>query len=520
MNYQSHYRIHAALLSCLRLTKAASATTTLACLALTGSLLGCGGGSSSTSLEAQTSANSATAEALTPSNDKRRRPNTATTANNASNPFDVISNGRTLYVSPSGKNTNDNGTGFSEAAPYQTIQYAMDNTQPGDTVLVMNGTYSLRECPGCDIVTISKSGRADAWISLKAFPGQTPFIKSANWAAIKVQANYILVEGMTVEGNRDEVSYDTAYAERNNKSNPITSGNGVGVAPPYNQPDVHPHHVVLRGNKVSNCSGGGIFTAQSDYVLIENNAVWGNAFWSPYGNSGISMYQGWNSDDSTDYKMIVRGNASFNNFNKIPFVDSNPRAITDGNGIIIDDNRNTQNFSGNNNNPTPYKGRTLVDSNLVFENGARGINVYSSDHVDVVHNTSYRNSIQPETPDGEVTMFDAKDVRVFNNILVAREDRPVIKRASANDPSKADERNSQSFGRNIVFSGTGFDAPTNDNKLGVDPQFLNPSAQDFRVANSSPAIDAADTQLSFSRAIFGSARPLGNGPDIGAYEIR
>ena len=45
-------------------------------------------------------------------------------------------------------------------------------------------------------------------------------------------------------------------------------------------------------------------------------------------------------------------------------------SVTDGNGIIIDDGRNSQAFVG-----TPgvsYKGATLVSNNLAFNNGGAG----------------------------------------------------------------------------------------------------------------------------------------------------
>jgi parallel beta-helix repeat protein len=432
--------------------------------------------------------------------------------------FQVVGGGRTLYVSPSGSDDND---GLSAAQAVQTIQRGVDQAMPGDTVLVRNGTYTVAD-PGNNIVTLNRSGTASAWISLKAYPGEKPLLQSANWQAISVQASYILVEGFKIVGNRDQISASYAQSQASNNSNPLTAGNGIGVTPAYQRPDVHAHHVVIRGNEVYNCSGGGIYTSQADYVLIEGNTVAGNAWWSPYGTSGISVYQNWNSDANTGYKMIIRGNKVGWNSNKIPFIfssdDPAKRVISDGNGIIVDDGRNTQAFSGNRG--SPYTGRTLVDSNLVIQNGARGVNVYSSDHVDIFNNTTYQNAFQPETPDGEISMFDATDVRVFNNILSARPDRPSIKRASASDPTRNAERASQAFGRNIVFNGTGFDAATADNLVGVDPQFIDPAAQDFRVDASSRAIDAARSEFSFRTALYNAVRFLGRGPDIGALESR
>jgi parallel beta-helix repeat protein len=215
-------------------------------------------------------------------------------------------------------------------------------------------------------------------------------------------------------------------------------------------------------------------------------------------------------------KMIVRRNVVYSNQNIIPFIASNPdpakRVITDGNGIIVDDSRNSQNDSllGVN------KGRNLLENNVVFENGARGLHVYPSDHVDIVNNTAYHNSSQPETPEGEVSSIDASDVRVFNNMLVPRADRVSITRVAAN----AVERATQIFEHNLVFDGLGFDANLSLNLVGVDPMLTNSAAQNFHPQTSSPAIDAGSSSLTAKDDIEAILRPLGTGIDLGAFEVR
>jgi parallel beta-helix repeat protein len=419
--------------------------------------------------------------------------------------------GKVWFVSKTGSDGND---GLSEAKPLLTMQNAADKSQPGDTILVMNGTYTNPD-QNDNVVTLNRSGTANAWIALMAYPGQKPKIQSRNWQGISVQASYILVEGFTVEGNRDQITLEYAMTEKNNNGNPLTSGNCMGVSEKYNT-SILSHHVVIRGNTVSKCPGGGIYTIHADYVTIEDNTVWGNSYYSPYDTSGISMYQNWNSDTTTGYKMIVRRNVVYGNQNKIPFIASDPdpakRVITDGNGIIIDDSRNTQ----NNSSLGVYTGRTLVENNVVFENGARGLHVYESDHVDIVNNTSYHNSFQPETPEGEVSTITAGDVRVFNNILVPRSDRVSITRYS----SDAAEQATQVFERNLVFGGLGFDADKTKNLIGIDPKFVNPTIKDFRLQNDSPAIDAGSSSLNAKDDIEGNIRPLGAGIDLGAYEVR
>jgi hypothetical protein len=52
----------------------------------------------------------------------------------------------------------------------------------------------------------------------------------------------------------------------------------------------------------------------------------------------------------------------------------------------------------------------------------------------------------------------------------------------------------------------------------ADPLFVNHSTRDYHVRAGSPAVDAADVLFSFSPDADGLLRPLGIGPDIGAYE--
>src|ERR1700691_2011049 len=93
----------------------------------------------------------------------------------------------------------DNNAGTSTSAPLASLQAAEALVKPGDTVEVMNGTYTG---PGYgNVLTISTSGTASAPITFEAAPGQTPVINSSGgWNAIDIQASYIVVSGFTVVG--------------------------------------------------------------------------------------------------------------------------------------------------------------------------------------------------------------------------------------------------------------------------------------------------------------------------------
>jgi Ricin-type beta-trefoil lectin domain-like/Right handed beta helix region len=443
----------------------------------------------------------------------------------------------TFYVSPNGSGTD----GLTEQTAFKKINDLYALTIPGDTVLVMNGTYTEPDFRA-PVAYLDKSGRPDAYITYKNYPGHRPKIKSRNITAIRlVGASYVVIEGFDVEGSRDEISFeeaDSLLCEKPDSSQRVNMahGNGIDMVADYADLNKIPHHIIVRNNRVYNFGASGIGAQRADYLTIENNVVYGNAFYSPYDTSGISLYQMRDlelipeADAGKTLKNIIRGNTSYGNKNLFGFAagfdgstcDRNA-PLTDGNGIIIDDFRNTQNRV-----PAlgkrPYRGRTLVENNIVYNNGGRGINIYSSDHVDVVNNTSYFNAeTLNDAIDSEFTTNDTRDVRVMNNIFYARPGRAANGVVSAAADTKG-ERATIRYDNNLVFGSAVFDpASGTNNILGQDPKFANASAADFALTQGSAAIDRGVALLNGLQAPNvdqrGTNRPQRNGIDIGALEL-
>ena len=340
--------------------------------------------------------------------------------------------GTSYYVSGTG---NDANNGLSKRAAFRTLQRAADLTNPGDTVLVMNGDYT-KPGPETNVLQINRSGEPGNYIRYKAFPGQTPRLKLGdNYAGIQINAAYIVVEGFTVEGNTPNLSADEAMRrallppEQKSEAldNSLFNSSGIFAYPKEGR---SPHHLIIRNNHVFNCPATGIAANGADYVRIENNLVHNNGYYSAYANSGVSFYQSRDVDNHTGAKMFIRGNVIYGNENKVPFWFSNEnnpsaRVITDGNGVIIDDGRNTQSIVGDAS--AAYKGATLIENNLVYDNGGRGVNVYSSDNITVRYNTTYHNARSVSSAiNSELVFGDASNVRVVSNIVVARPDRKII----------------------------------------------------------------------------------------------
>lgn len=411
--------------------------------------------------------------------------------------------GRYLYVSGRG---DDRNTGRSRGDALRTLRRAAELTRPGDTVLVDDGEYSD---PGRNsVVTIEQSGTPDKWITWAAYPGARPVVRAAQWQGIWVHASYITVSGFTVTGMRAELTAAQIEAAKNGDvSDPAVSNSCIAVTELRNaDPPQRPKHVVLWGNTLTDCTLAGISVQYADYVTAAYNVTSRNSWYSPYGGSGISFSNLWNSDDRTDHKMIIRGNVSSGNQNLVPCLCSGTaRKITDGNGIIVesltnDDLRGAPMFQ------QAYTGRTLVENNIAHGNGGRGINVFDGAHVDVVNNTLYRNAAHPAIT-ADLVVTRAQDVRVVNNIVVPGPESPA---AAVSGSSKV------TFDHNLLAGAvSGLKDPA---LLTASPNFRAPQSGDFRLNAGSPAIDSGTSDLAPQTDADRVARERPT--DRGAFELR
>jgi type II secretory pathway pseudopilin PulG len=410
------------------------------------------------------------------------------------NNFEVVqaaSSGITYYVDANSGNDSNNGT--AETAPLKTIDKAAEKVVPGDTVLVKNGTYN--EPYG---VNMRKSGTASAWISFKAYPGHKPLVTSSAWCTFcSDNKSYLEINGFEIT-NTTPTSSDSK------------DGAGDGILAKNDS-----HHIRLLNNKIHGAGGGGIATVHTDYMYIEGNIVYDNTKRSNLGQSGISLYQSYNSDKNSGYHNIIRKNRIYDNENLRPFkYYGNGTEITDGNGIIIDDSRNTQQNNGvNPHYRQAYSGSTLIENNVIFNNGGRGIHVFESDNVVAVNNSIYQDN-RTSTITGELTAVNSGNVKFHNNVVYAR----AGKKANAVSGSKG-----IAFNSNIYFN-YGVAPTLGSNDRTADPKYVNPSFDpalaNFHLQSTSTAINTGTSTNAPNTDFDGIPRPTGSGYDRGAYEFR
>jgi parallel beta-helix repeat protein len=187
--------------------------------------------------------------------------------------------------------------------------------------------------------------------------------------------------------------------------------------------------------------------------------------------------------------------------------------ITDGEGIIIDNNTNSQTDN------IPYVGRTLITNNVVFNNGSACIAASpGTNNVDVTFNTCYHNQTSNQNlginASSEFDDRGTNGTNVYNNIFDAINTVPSVWDQSAGTTT---------FENNLFYGGiAGHDFPGSNNVL-TNPEFINPSwnlaIANFQLKLGSPAIDAGNN--AFTRTIdhFGNPGLAGRTYDIGAFEF-
>lgn len=417
------------------------------------------------------------------------------------------SSSRNIYVSV---NLGNDATTdpFNPATPFKTIQAASNITMPGDVVNIMSGTYQQPNTADANniILDIKRSGAEGAYITYQAYPGTTPILESKGkkWNTINVKASFIIVKNLTLIGNNPALSLSEAKAAEIDKRAggknwdlySEFNTNGISVSGATN-----PHHVEIRGCTVHDFPGGGIGGGDCDYITIADNIVYNNCWFGMYGTSGISIFGPKNSDNTTGYKIKVIRNISYNNKPQVPYISSASSGLSDGSGIIIDANNGTQG-------KVVYTGRTLVENNICYNNGAGGIHVFQAHRVDVINNTTFGN--EQVLAYGNIDALYSDDVKFINNIAYAKSG------GKANDSYN---NTNVIFDYNIYYNGAVKEAGANSKT--ANPLFIDAANGNFRLQSNSPAINAGTiTSITGSTYdIVNSNRIKSGRTDCGAYEI-
>lgn len=170
--------------------------------------------------------------------------------------------GRSLFVSPNGKDDN-NG---SYEKPWASPAKAFAEAQAGDTVYFRGGRYEVNKR-----LMLANSGRKDAWITLSAFPGETPLFDYAGFGLqgeTPVTNWDPLGEGQLQIGNRSFVRVQGLRLE-NLIASGITAGKGESVDVAFNTIYNAYHSAMFLGGKNIRAIGNLIVWACRTQTLFD-----------------------------------------------------------------------------------------------------------------------------------------------------------------------------------------------------------------------------------------------------------
>lgn len=161
---------------------------------------------------------------------------------------------------------------------------------------------------------------------------------------------------------------------------------------------------------------------------------------------------------------------------------------------------------------------------MSHDNGGAGIQVFSSDMVDMLHNTVAHNSLTPALHPGELCVRSASQVPAHNNIAVRSGHSP-LKGSGQGSPKTVAVVFEHMPSSPTDAGGASMPAVVGPHDRIADPLFHDDAARRLRLWPGSPALgSAAPLNLGAKRGrllgsdLDGRARPSGGRQDHGACE--
>jgi parallel beta-helix repeat protein len=392
----------------------------------------------------------------------------------------------TYEVSTAG---NDSNAGTA-AAPWRTLQKAANVVNPGNTVLVNNGTYAgfrlRRSGTSAARITIKSKNKWGAKITSTGPLGDVDNV-------LLLSASYVTIDGFEVSNAAragicarslgDDTGADTTddivqncYSHDNGlPSGGAHDGIFTGFA----------RNFTAQYNTVANNGEHGIYISNSaDNPIVRGNTSYGNRNCGIQLNADLST--GGGTQDGLISNWLVENNVIYNN------------GTGGGAGINLDGDING-----------------IARNNLLYNNLATGIALYgidgaqASNHNLIVNNTIY----DPNSTRAALLIADNANSNIaFNNILYSKYGIEI-------DAATGFQHN-----YNLVSSITGGSLSANESSPAASTIFANPAGADFHLAATSPALNKGVATFGGKSApavdIEGTSRPQGTAFDIGSYETK
>jgi parallel beta-helix repeat protein len=394
-----------------------------------------------------------------------------------------VAHASTYYVSNTGSNSNSCTQAKSTSSPKQTLAAGLGCLGAGDTLLVRGGTYNE------EINNNVPSGTS--WnnpVRIATYPGETVWITpqpgtgSGRTIYLNQNQQYIELDGLNLDASR--IPYGA-----------------VGIVPADFASGTGPHHIRLQNAEVINSSGSnaqafgaitvGVAPGQPGGFELINLKIHG-------GGNGQAGYYG------MSYGVYLASSNSL--------IDGCDIYDTSGAGIHI------------------YSGSAAIGDNIVRNSRIHDLTrsaagdsrlwgiLVSGTNNQIYNNVIYGLRFPYASSNAGIYVYYGSGTKIYNNTITSNTTDGIY----INDMASSSE-----VKNNIVYAvaGSNFDnrgsgTAQSNNLLGVDPLFVNPSANNYQLQSGSSAVDAGARLTSVTTDFAGVPRPEGAAQDIGAYEYR
>jgi Right handed beta helix region len=430
------------------------------------------------------------------------------------------------YVSPSG---NDANLGTINT-PWRTLSYAAGRLVAGDILYIRGGTYQEK-------VNFSQSGTDSQPITIAAYPGETPVIdgnytlpaatpiysqlvtfsgsyiqadglvvRNSYWAGVTISGTNVTLSHFTSHDNleagiltwgstdaivQDSIAYNNAMSFRNgvyNYSGRRSHATGISAGKGSNRS-------ILRRNKIYNNWGEGLDTFNAINTTAEDNIIYDNAKEVYVSDTTGALVQR-NLIYCTPRNRYRLSSAIAQH--GINLQDENQQPASTNNTIVnnfvvgcVD------NFKWH-----PYTSNSSMQNILIANNTFINATGTTSDAAFTV---------------GSPVGIAHSNTKITNNIVVQDDSRAI---GSLGDRSAGITFSNNLWSKSPPSSMMGRNSLVGD-PLITKTGYLTPgnlTGDYFEFLSSSPAINKAATLAAVTVDYFGTSRPQGSAPDIGAFE--
>ena len=445
----------------------------------------------------------------------------------------------TYFVNSSVVAATDKNPGTKEL-PWFTIRHGVDNAKPGDTIIVMPGTYER--------TTIKKSGTKGALITIKGFitPTQKHVDKNKIFDPLKPSS----FPGSIKENAVSEGFYINGASYIRVENFEITAVNGIAGVFLKNADNVEIIRNFLHDLNPGEGKYGGVRTDDhdSDNVLVKDNT-----FFRCPGTSVIIMGDSWvvegneishgtNCNTETGAKIggedavrifgtnhIIRYNYIHDFLDEEQFPKSNPHldafqsfsenpSAQFASDILIESNYCVnigQMFMGSDTNEMKTGNNSI--HNFTFKNNVfRGAHAYAIIIGRGCDNFTFVNNVVADSFYGGVIITEKSHHAVVENNIFFNNSESSAARGARSGQMSIDESSKPDSVIDYNIQNEDYTYPKKDysldkNSIYEDPGFVGPKLGDYRLQSGSPAIDKGDPSFPV---------PAGGGKriDIGAFE--